>query len=70
MKPKMEPNTGSLAVIGVDIGKEVFHLVGLGVDRKIGSPQRTAESGRRRSMVPGRGGPKGLKIARYPPRHR
>ena len=43
MKPKMEPNTGSLAVIGVDIGKEVFHLVGLGVDRKIGSPQRTAD---------------------------
>src|SRR5216683_3182547 len=35
MEPKMEPNTGSLAVIGVDIGKEVFHLVGLGVDGKI-----------------------------------
>ena len=34
MKPKMEPNTGSLAVIGVDIGKEVFHLVGFGVDGK------------------------------------
>jgi hypothetical protein len=33
MKPKMEQNIGSLAVIGVDIGKEVFHLVGLGVDR-------------------------------------
>jgi transposase len=35
MKPKMEFDTGSLAVIGVDIGKEVFHLVGLGVDGKI-----------------------------------
>ena len=35
MKPKMEPNIGSLAVIGVDIGKEVFHIVGLGVDGKI-----------------------------------
>src|ERR1700686_4317811 len=35
MKPKMEQNIGSLAVIGVDIGKEVFHLVGLGVDGKI-----------------------------------
>jgi transposase len=35
MKPKMESNTGSLAVIGVDIGKEVFHLVGFGVDGKI-----------------------------------
>src|ERR1700686_1544725 len=35
MKPKMEQNIGSLAVIGVDIGKEVFHLVGLGADGKI-----------------------------------
>src|SRR5204863_9953840 len=35
MKPKMEFDTASLAVIGVDIGKEVFHLVGLGVDGKI-----------------------------------
>jgi transposase len=35
MKPKMESNTACLAVIGVDIGKEVFHLVGLGVDGKI-----------------------------------
>src|ERR1700730_15921198 len=35
MKPKMEQNVGSLAVIGVDIGKEVFHLVGLGADGKI-----------------------------------
>jgi hypothetical protein len=29
MKPEMESNKSSLAVIGVDIGKEVFHLVGL-----------------------------------------
>ena len=35
MKPKMESNTASLAIIGVDIGKEVFHLVGLGGDGKI-----------------------------------
>jgi transposase len=35
MKPKMESNTASLAIIGVDIGKEVFHLVGLGADGKI-----------------------------------
>jgi transposase len=35
MKPKMEQNMGSLAVIGVDIVKEVFHLVGLGADGKI-----------------------------------
>src|SRR5436305_3535710 len=35
MKPKMEFDTASLAVIGVDIGKEVFHLVGFGADGKI-----------------------------------
>ena len=35
MKPKMESNTALLTVIGVDIGKEVFHIVGLGVDGKI-----------------------------------
>src|SRR5215469_15343857 len=31
MKTKTK-TTASLAVIGVDIGKEVFHLVGLGTD--------------------------------------
>jgi hypothetical protein len=35
MKAKTESNTASLTVIGVDIGKEVFHLVGLGLDGKI-----------------------------------
>jgi transposase len=35
MKPKTESNTAPLAVIGVDIGKEVFHLVGFGTDGKI-----------------------------------
>ena len=35
MKAKTEFDTASLAVIGVDIGKEVFHLVGLGTDGKI-----------------------------------
>jgi transposase len=34
MKPKTEPSTASLTVIGVDIGK-VFHIVGFGVDGKI-----------------------------------
>jgi hypothetical protein len=34
MKPKTE-TTASLAVVGVDIGKEVFHLVGLGTDGTI-----------------------------------
>jgi transposase len=35
MKPKMESNPAPLAVIGIDIGKDVFHLVGFGVDGKI-----------------------------------
>ena len=30
MKAKMEANQASLAVIGIDIGKEVFHIVGFG----------------------------------------
>src|SRR5262245_25649673 len=35
MKSKTETPTASLAVVGVDIGKEVFHLVGLGTDGTI-----------------------------------
>src|SRR5215470_3610187 len=35
MKPRKDFSTAPLAVIGVDIGKEVFHIVGLGVDGKI-----------------------------------
>src|ERR1700730_332459 len=35
MNPKTETNTATLAAVGVDIGKEVFHLVGLDVDGKI-----------------------------------
>jgi transposase len=35
MNPKTETNTATLAVVGVDIGKEVFHLVGLDTDGKI-----------------------------------
>src|SRR3954467_2001768 len=35
MKPKTETTAAPLAVIGVDIGKEVFHLVGFGTDGKI-----------------------------------
>jgi hypothetical protein len=45
MKPKMESNTASLAVIGVDIGKEVFHLVGLGVDEKIAFRRKIRQLG-------------------------
>jgi len=35
MKPKTETNTTALSVIGIDIGKEVFHLVGFSEDGKI-----------------------------------
>ena len=35
MKPETESKTASPAVIGVDIGKEIFHLVGLGTDGTI-----------------------------------
>jgi transposase len=35
MNTRMEFNTPSPTVIGVDIGKEVFHLVGFGADGKI-----------------------------------
>jgi len=40
MKLTMESNTASLVVIGVDIGKEVFHLVGLDADGKIAFRRR------------------------------
>jgi hypothetical protein len=35
MKANMESNHASLAVIGIDIAKDIFHIVGLGVDGKI-----------------------------------
>jgi transposase len=35
MKPKTKTTMASLAVVGIDIGKEVFHLVGLGTDGTI-----------------------------------
>jgi hypothetical protein len=35
MKPGMESNTSSPAVVGVDIGKDVFHLVGFAAGGKI-----------------------------------
>jgi len=40
MKPKAEATTVPLAVIGIDIGKDVFHLVGFGVDGKIAFRRR------------------------------
>ena len=47
MKAKMESNQASLAVIGIDIGKEVFHIVGLGVDGKIAFRRKIRRSGLR-----------------------
>ena len=35
MKPKAQTTRAPLTVIGVDIGKDVFHLVGFGVDGRI-----------------------------------
>jgi transposase len=40
MKPKAETTAAPLAVIGVDIGKDVFHLVGFGTDGKIAFRRR------------------------------
>ena len=40
MKPRMESNTASPTVIGIDIGKEVFHLVGFAADGKIAFRRR------------------------------
>jgi transposase len=45
MKAETESNTASLAVIGIDIGKEVFHLVGIGVDGKIAFRRRIRRLG-------------------------
>jgi len=45
MKPETESKTAPLAVIGVDIGKEVFHLVGLGVDGKTAFRRRIRRLG-------------------------
>ena len=41
----MEFDTASLAVIGVDIGKDVFHLVGFGADGKIAFRRRIRRLG-------------------------
>ena len=47
MKPRMESNTSLPAVIGVDIGKEVFHLVGFAADGKIAFRRRIRRLGLR-----------------------
>src|SRR5262249_45891823 len=45
MKPGMESNMSSPVVIGIDIGKEVFHLVGFAADGKIAFRRRIRRLG-------------------------
>src|SRR5262249_15750642 len=45
MKPQIESNRSSPAVIGVDIGKDVFHLVGFATDGKIAFRRRIRRLG-------------------------
>jgi transposase len=45
MKPKAETTAAPLAVIGVDIGKELFHLVGFGADGKVAFRRRIRRLG-------------------------
>ena len=52
MQPKMKTNPASVAVIGVDIGKEVFHLVGLGADGKIAFRRKIRRLGLYKIPVP------------------
>ena len=47
MKPEMESNPAPLAVIGIDIGKDIFHLVGFGADGKIAFRRRIRRLGLR-----------------------
>ena len=45
MKPRTESNMSSPVVVGVDIGKEVFHLVGFAADGKIAFRRRIKRLG-------------------------
>jgi transposase len=45
MKPQAETTAAPLAIIGVDIGKEVFHLVGFGTDQKVAFRRRIRRLG-------------------------
>ena len=45
MKSRMESNMSSPVVIGVDIGKEVFHLVGFTADGNIAFRRRIRRLG-------------------------
>lgn len=45
MKPKAETTAASPVVIGVDIGKEVFHLVEFGADGKVAFRRKISRLG-------------------------
>ena len=45
MKPRMDSNTSQPTVVGVDIGKDVFHLVGFGAGGKIAFRRRIRRLG-------------------------
>ena len=45
MKPRMKSNTSSAVVIGVDIGKDIFHLVGFAADGKTAFRRRIRRLG-------------------------
>src|SRR5689334_25005138 len=45
MKPETGSNSAPLTVIGVDIGKDVFHLVGFGAGGKIAFRRRIRRLG-------------------------
>jgi hypothetical protein len=45
MKSRMESKMSSPVVVGVDIGKEVFHLVGFAADGKIAFRMRIRRLG-------------------------
>src|SRR5919112_6772931 len=50
MKPKTETTAAPVAVIGVDIGKEVFHLVGFVADGKIAFRKKIRRLGLREAF--------------------
>ena len=55
MKSRMESKMSPQVVIGVDIGKEVFHLVGFTADGKIAFRRRIRRLGLKDAVRSGRG---------------
>jgi hypothetical protein len=51
MKPRMESNTSPPTIVGADIGKDVFHLVGFGAGGKIAFRRRIGRLGLKDAFV-------------------